>query len=102
MDMKKRRASVLIVDGASQDLADLRETLLRDRAARYSVIEADTGASAIELCRELSPDCLTLDQDLPDQSGLDVLKQLAAENGSLDCAVVVLAGARAPSPGSRA
>src|SRR5262245_39306457 len=93
--MEKRPVSVLIVDGAPEYRADLRETLMRDQAARYSVIEAETGAHAIELCRALSPDCLIVDQDLPDRSGLDLLKQLAAEDGSLNCAVVMLVGARA-------
>src|SRR5262245_6479194 len=93
--MEKRPVSVLIVDGAPEYRADLRETLMRDQAARYSVIEAETGAHAIELCREFSPDCLIVNQDLPDRSGLDLLKQLAAEDGSLNCAVVMLVGARA-------
>jgi PAS domain S-box-containing protein len=37
--------------------------------------------------------CLILDHDLPDLSGLDVLKKLAAEEEAPTCAVVVLVGA---------
>jgi PAS domain S-box-containing protein len=91
--MKERQLTVVIADGAPEDRADLQDALSRDPVARYVVIEADSGARAIELCRERSPDCLILNHDLPDLSGLDVLKKLAAEDGSPACAVVVLVGA---------
>ncbi|HKQ77461.1 MAG TPA: PAS domain S-box protein [Blastocatellia bacterium] len=93
--MEKRLTSVLIVNGASEERAELRKRFMSDNSARYSVIEAETGARAIELYRERSPDWVILDQDLPDRSGLDVLKQLSAGEGTLDCEVVLLAGARA-------
>src|SRR5215510_7893335 len=91
--MKERQLTVVIADGAPEDRAALREALSRDPVARYVVIEADGGASAIELCGERSADCLILNHDLPDLSGLDVLKKLAAEKESPACAVVVLVGA---------
>jgi PAS domain S-box-containing protein len=91
--MKERQLIVLIADDAPESRADLREALSRDPAARYVVIEAASGAQALELRRARKPDCLILDHDLPDLSGLDALKELAAEEGSPACAVVVLVDA---------
>src|SRR5262249_62387366 len=88
--MKERRLIVLIADDAPEDRAALRDALSRDPGARYMVIEAESGDRALDLIRARKPDCLVLDHDLPDLSGLDVLKKLAAEEGSPACAVVVL------------
>src|SRR5262245_19407998 len=67
-DKDKRQLTVLIVGGAPEDRAALRESLMRDQAARHLVIEAETGDRALELCRERSPDRLILDECLPDLS----------------------------------
>jgi len=83
---------VLIADAAPEDCAALDDALSRDPAARYVVIEAESGLSALELRRTRRPDCLVIGHDLPDLSGLDVLKKLAAEERSPACAVVVLIG----------
>jgi DNA-binding NarL/FixJ family response regulator len=53
------------------------------------IIEAESGARAVELRSARKPDCLILNQDLPNLSGLDALKKLAAEERSTACAVVV-------------
>src|SRR5262245_16338745 len=91
--MKERQFTVLIANDASEDRAALRDALSRDPAARYVVVEADSGAKAIELCRAGIPDCLILKGDLPDLHVLDALKKLVAEEGSPSCAVVVLVDA---------
>ncbi|MGE0127018.1 MAG: PAS domain S-box protein [Blastocatellales bacterium] len=90
--MNKRQLTVLIVDGAPEDRALLRETLWGNRAARYSVIEAETGARAIELRRERSPDCVIVNHDLPDMPGLEAIKRFTAESESLACGMVALIG----------
>jgi PAS domain S-box-containing protein len=91
--MKERQFSVLIAGAAPEDRAILREALSRDSAARYAVIEVESGLRALDLCRARKPDCLILDHDLPDLSGLDVLKKLADEEGTPACAVVLLISA---------
>jgi PAS domain S-box-containing protein len=91
--MKERQLTVLIADDAPESRAALLDALSRDPAANYVVIEAESGLRALELCRERRPACLILDHDLPDLSGLDVLKKLAAEEEAPTCAVIVLVGA---------
>jgi DNA-binding NarL/FixJ family response regulator len=41
--------------------------------------EAATGFEALDLCRQLDPDVLVLDPDLPDIGGMDVARQLSLE-----------------------
>src|SRR5262245_12249020 len=89
-DKDKRQLTVLIADGAPEDRATLREALLSDPAAFYSVIEAETGARALELRRARKPDCLILAEGLPDMSVVEALKRLTAEDGLSACAVVAL------------
>src|SRR5262249_25792379 len=72
--------------------AALRETLMLDQTARYSVIEAETGARALELRRAQKPDCLILAEGLPDMSLVETLKRLNAEDRSSACAVVAVVG----------
>ncbi len=88
--MDGRQLIVLIADDAPEDRAALRNVLSHDPAVRYAIIEAESGTRALELCRARSPDCLILDYDLPDLSGLESLKRLAAEDGLPACAVVML------------
>src|SRR5262245_59539482 len=91
--MKERQFSVLIVAAAPEDRAAFRDALLRDPAARYVNTEVESGLRALEVCRAWKPDCLILDFDLPDLSGLDALKELTAEEGLSNCAVLALVGA---------
>jgi PAS domain S-box-containing protein len=91
--MKERQLTVLIASDAPEGRAALHDALSRDPAARYVVIEADSVAQAIELCRAGMPDCLILKGDLPDLHVLDALKNLAAGEGAPACAVVVLVDA---------
>lgn len=65
---------VLIVDDSTYIRSSLR-TLIGDKG--YDVVgEAKSGEQAIDLAMELKPDVITLDNILPDMTGLDVLKTL--------------------------
>src|SRR5262249_52688328 len=77
---------------ALEDRAALVDALSRD-PARYVVIEAESGARALELRHARKPDCLILKGALPDLHVLDALKKLAAEEGAPACGVVVLVDA---------
>src|SRR5262245_17649273 len=88
--MNERQLTVLIAHDAPEARAILHDVLSRDPAARYMVIEADSGVQAIELCRAGMSDCLILKGDLLGLHVLDALKKLAADDGAPACAVVVL------------
>lgn len=69
---------VLIVDDSMFMRQAIKTTL--QKSGRYEVVgEAGTGDEGIELCLELRPDVITLDNVLPDMLGMDILKELRKE-----------------------
>ena len=82
--------SVLIVDDHPGFRASARRML---EASGYAVVgEAADGAAAIAAARELSPDLVLLDVQLPDISGFEVAGRLAELGEGAD---VVLTSSRA-------
>ena len=70
---------LLIVD--NDPAARMRLIRLCERAQDMRVVgEAGTGAKAIEAVEELQPDLMLLDAQLPDMSGLDVLRALRRQH----------------------
>jgi CheY-like chemotaxis protein len=51
-------------------------------ADRYVALPAPTASDALRLCHFKAPDLLLLDLRLPDASGLDVLREIRASEGS--------------------
>jgi DNA-binding NarL/FixJ family response regulator len=69
---------LLIVDDDPRFRALIREVL--EGAAGFEVVgEAHKGSSALEAARELQPDVVLLDVNLPDTTGFELAPQLAAE-----------------------
>ena len=69
---------VLITD----DEPGLRRTLaIGLRANGYDALTAGDGRTALQACREDSPDLVILDLGLPDGSGLELLADLDDGNG---------------------
>ena len=80
------RRSVLIVDDHAAYRAVARELLA---AEGYSVVgEAADGASALAAARELRPDVVLLDVQLPDLNGFDVAEMLV-ERGTMPVVVFI-------------
>jgi DNA-binding NarL/FixJ family response regulator len=82
-------AKILIVD----DYAPFRRSARRMlEAAGFDVVgEAADGTSAFDAVRELRPDVVLLDVQLPDVDGFEVARRLAAEP---DVPVVILTSVR--------
>ena len=82
-------SSVLIVDDHPSFRASARRLL---EAEGYTVVgEAGDGASALERARELRPDLVLLDVQLPDLDGFEVASRLRAIEPAL---AVVLTSSR--------
>ncbi len=79
--------SVLIVDNDVPAL-DLVVRLLR--RAGYEVAQAAGGEEALRLARKVKPDLILLGVVLPDMSGLEVLRQIKADNEMEQISVVLL------------
>jgi DNA-binding NarL/FixJ family response regulator len=77
----------LIVDDNTSFLSAARDLLVREGIEVVGV--ASTGAEAVQLAKELRPDVALVDIDLGEESGFDVVRQLA-EGPSVDGARIVL------------
>lgn len=82
-------ASVLIVDDYPMVRAGLRR-LLEEETSITEIGEAASGSETLEKVRSGSWDLVILDINLPDGSGLDVLRHVRADH--LDTKVLVLSG----------
>ena len=61
--------------------------------AGYEVVgEAPNGQTALQLARETTPDLVTLDVILPDNTGLDVLKGIKQDNPDMKVIIVSAVG----------
>ncbi|HEX9926296.1 MAG TPA: response regulator transcription factor [Anaerolineae bacterium] len=69
------RINILIVDDHSIVRQGIR-SLLSNYAEFRIVGEADSGAAALEQVRQQTPDVTLLDIRMPDESGLEVLRQI--------------------------
>lgn len=69
-------AAILLVD----DEANLRKTLAEILSARgYSILEAEDGASAVELLRDTTPDLIFSDWKMPRMGGEELLRHLRSD-----------------------
>ena len=72
-------ASILIVDDDERFRGIARKLL---ECEGFEVVgEAEDGQGALDAARELEPDVVLLDIQLPDRDGLEVAEQLSGEDG---------------------
>jgi PAS domain S-box-containing protein len=83
----KRRGRVLVIDDDDTARALLARTL---KAEGYDVITADGGVKGLELARAFMPSAITLDVNMPDRDGWDVLQDLKADEALRDIPVVMV------------
>lgn len=80
-------ASILVVE----DETDLQHVLQFNLAAAgHDVWTAGTGAEALRLVREKKPELVLLDIMLPDITGLDVCRQIKAQDSTKHISVMML------------
>jgi two-component sensor histidine kinase len=83
---------LLIVDDSAGDRRLCRMLMEEARDPALELLEAGDGASGLEACRTLSPDCVLIDYKLPDMTGIEFLKQLPEESENDRFAIVMLTG----------
>lgn len=82
-----KKATVLIVD----DEKDLQELLSYNLSAEgYDIITAETGEKALKITRQKMPDLIILDLMLPGIDGLDVCKDLKADDKTEPIPIIML------------
>lgn len=87
-----RETRILLVEDDLVDRMACKRALAADSARRYIVFEAETGEQGLHLAMEQRPDCILLDYNLPDHTGLEFLAALAGEDGEVAIPVMVLTG----------
>lgn len=80
-------AQVLVVEDNEKNMKLVRDVL---QAKGYRVLEATTGARAVELAAEHCPDLVLMDIRLPDIDGVEALGRLRADGGTASIPVLAL------------
>ena len=80
---------ILFIDGNDQD-REYYVQRLKISSTVYAIFEAETGRQGLELYRSHSIDCLILELELPDMSGLEVLVNLAQSLRHPEVPVIIL------------
>jgi CheY-like chemotaxis protein len=80
-------ATVLIID----DEIHIRRLIAQMlELAGYQVIEATSGAEALRLIEETSPDVITCDISMPGMSGFEVLEAIKSQPATAEIPVIML------------
>lgn len=83
---------ILVIDDDTVDRKAVRRALGGSLELSFTLFEAETGAEGLALARAERPDCILLDYQLPDLSGLEFLARFADEAGELPAPVIKLTG----------
>ena len=84
-----RKKRLLIVEDNQVEQMSIRELLGHDD---IEIVNAATGAEALNALQERPADCVVLDLRLPDMSGFEVLERMRADRNLTDIPVVVFTG----------
>ena len=84
-----RRKCVLVVED-NATIGGLLVALLREEG--YRALRAWDGREALKMARDRKPDLIVLDLSLPYRDGVEVLRELRANEDTVDAPIVVVSG----------
>ena len=90
--MSEKPYRILIIEDSPEDREVYRRRIAQGREQDYLFWETGSGEEGLRLCREVVPDCVLLDYQLPDLDGLEFLDRFQAEAGGSDRPIVMLTG----------
>ena len=96
--MSDEFCTILLIDDSAEDCRTVRDLL----PVGYDFDEAPTWEQGLARLRTATFDCVLLDQNLPDASGLDALLEIGHVFGKSAPPVVLLTGSRVDEIGPRA
>ncbi len=85
----KQQCTILIVDRSPVARQTYHQHLSHLGEIDYRVLDADSGCSALEICRDSRLDAVLLDHCLPDFAGIDFLTKLEQIEASLPIVAIV-------------
>ena len=83
---------ILIVEDNAVDRALFRTRLAESNRYIFEVAEEERGSTALIRYRQFQPDCVVLDFNLPDMSGLEFLEELSSTGASAPVIVATAFG----------
>ncbi|MEO7253007.1 MAG: response regulator [Casimicrobium sp.] len=94
---------VAIIDASPDDRAEIRRMLHSGSERQLSFIEAATAAAGIKaiLGAAIPPDCIVLNDSLPEMEAPEILAALVGADGMPVCPVVVVTNSASPEEGRR-
>jgi response regulator RpfG family c-di-GMP phosphodiesterase len=93
--MKMSETIKVVVTDDDPQILLLTSTVLR--RAGYEVVETSTGTQALEAVRAYHPDIVLLDVVLPDMTGIEVCRQIKADEGMQRTFVILISGIQVSS-----
>ncbi|HEX4028066.1 MAG TPA: HAMP domain-containing protein [Rhizomicrobium sp.] len=87
--VQPRRKRLLVVEDNPAEQLSISALL---EHGDIEIVSAGTGASALDMLREKSADCVVLDLRLPDISGFELLERMNADPALTDLPVIVFTG----------
>ncbi len=88
--------TLLIIDESPDDRAVVAGHVRQDASFAYRIVEAATVEEGLARLRDSQPDCVVLDDYMPDGSALDFLRAARDESGRLALPTVIFTGAGDP------
>jgi DNA-binding response OmpR family regulator/two-component sensor histidine kinase len=85
------KGRILIVEDDSDLLRAFSRIISKEG---YEVLEAATGGEGLRICNEDHPDLVLLDATLPDASGVDLCRQIKADDNLTSSFVLMISGQR--------